>query len=133
MLFAKNIPKLHSYLDTQGKVPVSNSEFKQIIATELGKKSLHQDPSGQKLAHIWDEALQYSFEKEDQTIADLQQKNTQKFDALENILKTEIKNVQQEKTALEKLLQAKPKETTLISSQKTDFDAYNKQFENYNI
>ncbi len=126
---ASGIPQIWDYLNTQWSTEISLDEFKKDIISELGNAELSKDMTGQKLTQIWTQALEYSFEKEDALIQELQDSHTQKFQALETILKHEIeKNKQDQKNLLETLKQLS-QENILVYAQKSDYDAYNKIFE----
>jgi hypothetical protein len=81
---------LSGHLENGKNDTVSNSSFKKLVAESLASDVFVSHPKYNSFRSVWDPVLNYSFDKEDTFIADLQKNNFDKFDTLKNILHTEI-------------------------------------------
>lgn len=128
---SKWISNLVNYLDTEKNKTVSNNDFKILVAESLSSDVFVSHPKYWEFRNVWDEVFDYSFDKENELIAELQKNNFDKFQTLENILHTEILKNKEVQQNLEQYIQPNfiQKVDVKINS---DVDVYNAQLEIHN-
>ncbi len=125
-VLALNILKLYSGIEKQSKIDLSNDEFKNEIAKQL------PNIKDEKIVWVWQNALNYSFVKEDKIVNDLIKNNDAKYNEVRSILQEEkYKDTNLINELKEKLLQ-KPENNILANSLKKPSDDYNTRLEVYN-
>ncbi len=126
-LFSKNIIKLYSGIEKNSKIELSNTEFKNEILKQLPYIN------NEKIVWVWNEALGYSFTKEDELVKELLKNNQDKYKEVESILHEEReKNIQLiDSFQNEKLLQTS-QNVLINSSQNTSILDYNQRLNPYN-
>lgn len=122
-----NIVKLHGNIDKDSKILLSNEEFKQSIWKQLS------NISNEKIVWVWENALNYSFTKEDLLIQELIKNNENKFNELKSILNEEKLKSSKIIQDLEKKLEEKPTENLFMNSLNTVGNNYNSRLEQYNL
>lgn len=106
------------------------SEFTDYVRTQLANPEIISNPRHTELYTIWDEVIEYDYAKEDAIIAELQQKNMQKFEALKSILRYEQEYMQHQKHMIKNI---QTQDYSLSSGESSRFDDYNTALERYNI
>lgn len=123
---ALNILKLYSGIEKQSKIDLSNTEFKDEIAKQL------PNIKNEKIIWVWQNALNYSFEKEDKLINDLIENNEAKYNEVRSILQeNKYKDTNLVNELKEKLLK-KPENNVLVNAIKNPWEDYNTRLEVYN-
>lgn len=134
MVLAANIWKLHNYIAKNSNDQVSTDEFKKIMANELSKDYLYKEAWTSKIAWVWQDALKYSFTKEDKFIQDLVKNNEDKFNALKDILNEEKAKNRELQKNIEQVLKDKDKNIIKVSSTNEEkVSDYNSRLLDYNL
>lgn len=127
-VFAKGILDIHSAIERDSKIELSNQEFKETIASQL------VNIGDEKLTWVWNQALNYSFQKENTLIQELLDNNTQKFQEIESIIQEQKDKNIQTLIELEQrwiLWDDKTKNTLTSSYYDTSYQDYNTRLEIY--
>lgn len=87
---SKRIMDLVTYIDENKDVEVSSNDFISLVNKSLASKSVVSNPKYDELRNLWSTVAEMTYSKEDKLIKELQDTNTEKFDAIKDILKNEI-------------------------------------------
>ena len=82
--------QLVNVLDKWRSDVVSNTEFKQLVNKALASKIVTSEPRMQEILNVWNEVNKMTYSKEETIIKELQNNNREKFNALSDIINTEI-------------------------------------------
>jgi len=99
----KNIVALVHTLDAEKSKELSISDFKFVIAQELAKKTIKDDPNLEELKSMWQGILVYDFAQENEIIKNQKQENKEKFDTIRNIISTEKNETKKQKGMIKNL------------------------------
>jgi hypothetical protein len=99
----KNIVALVHTLDTEKSKELSISDFKFVIAQELAKNTIKDDPKLEELRNMWQGVLVYDFAQENEIIKNQKQENKEKFDTIRNIINTEKNETKKQKGVIKNL------------------------------
>lgn len=134
MILASNFSRLYTWIEKWSKEEVTSEEFKKVIAEELSKDIFYKNENTKKIAWVWRETLDYSFDKEDKLIKELKQNNENKFNIVRDIINEEISKNKELKTNIDKIISSKNTNYKVISnSSKNDIKEYNSRLTEYNL
>lgn len=128
LLAASTIYNLSKNIEKLSAQDLSNDEFKEEIAKQL------PNISNEKIVGTWNQALNYSFTKENALIEELQKNNSQKYEEVQSILQEEKQKNIDVMTKLEQNNFAPTDENIqLVSSSATspNIQEYNSRLEVY--
>lgn len=110
---------------------VSNVEFKKLVNKALSSENVTSDPKMSEILSLWNTVNNMTYSKEDLLIKDLQDNNRSKFDALNDIINTEIiKNRELKRQLINVWLT--PVVTKVWYNEENKIDLYNETLEKYN-
>ncbi|PID87581.1 hypothetical protein CSB07_00690 [Candidatus Gracilibacteria bacterium] len=121
----KSILFIKNYISENKDKTLTNSEFKKEVFKTLSSTSLTKEPRYDELKKTWDYAKNYSFSKEDKIIEKLQKNNREKFDALKDIINTEIIKTKKLKKDLQKPIRK-------VAKNNSSLEKYNKHLSSFN-
>ena len=134
-LFAKrvveNTERLVKYLDEWKDDLVTNSEFRQLVSKSLAPHSVTSNPKMDKIREVWTQVDNFTFSKEDSLIQELQDNNRAKFDALSDIINTEIIENKEFKKKLNDIWKS-PIITKVAYTDDNKIEKYNDTLSKYN-
>lgn len=122
---------LNKKIEKESKIELTNTEFKEHLIKELSNKDLQNDVNTQKIVSNFNNALNYSFTKEDKIINDLLKNNEEKFWEVLNILNEEKLKTIKLRDNLQDIINKKVEENPLISNNSTS--EYNSRLSKYNL
>ena len=132
MTFAvSGIANLSIYLNEQKDYRVSSRDFISLAHNSLAQIDIHNNENLEKIRSDFDALARYDFAKENKFIQQLQDKNTQKFDTLLQILEAES----DKNTLLQKDIHTLLYNDTFISINSTiddDISSYKKALDPHN-
>jgi len=96
-IFAQSFIKLLGYTQDNVDETLSNTEFKHYVWQWLASRSFTEDQRTEDIRRLWEGVSNINFSKEDAFIEEMLQNNTSKFEALWDILSTEIEYSKQQK------------------------------------
>lgn len=126
-----DIQHLATVIDKNKDVTVDNAEFKQLINKALASKTITSDPKLDKVRELWQQTNNLTYSNEDRLIKELQDNNTEKFDAVKDIINTEIILNKELKKQLDSYWK-KPIITKVWSTDTNKIDSYNQTLSKYN-
>ncbi|MDD2870584.1 MAG: VCBS repeat-containing protein [Candidatus Gracilibacteria bacterium] len=126
-----DIQHLATVIDKNKDVTVDNAEFKQLINKALASKTITSDPKLDKVRELWQQTNNLTYSNEDRLIKELQDNNTEKFDAVKDIINTEIILNKELKKQLDSYGK-KPIITKVGSTDTNKIDSYNQTLSKYN-
>ncbi len=126
-IFSENLIHLYAGIEKNSKIELSNTEFKNEILQQLPYIT------NEKIVWVWNDALWYSFTKEDAIIKELILNNEEKYREVESILQEEReKNNQILYTIQKEWIQDTPKNILVYSNEKQSISDYNTRLNPYN-
>ncbi len=128
----KNIVSLVKILDSEKNKELTASDFKYVIAQELAKDTIKNDPKLEKIRTLWQETLSYDFAQEDEIIKNLKQENKEKFATIKGIIKEEKDKTKAEMKELKNLGIGSPIKKVVSSDKKTTITSYQDRLQKYN-
>jgi hypothetical protein len=128
----KNIVSFVKILDSEKNKELTASDFKYVIAQELGKDTIKNDPKLEKIRILWQKTLSYDFAQEDEIIKNLKQENKEKFATIKDIIKEEKDKTKTEKKELKNLRIGSPIKKVIFSDKKTNITSYQDRLQKYN-
>lgn len=87
---ASNILHLFSVINDRKNNEVDSYSFKQLVNKSLASKTITDNPRLDKIREIWADVDSIDYSKENSLIKELQENNTEKFQAVSDIINTEI-------------------------------------------
>lgn len=126
-VFALNILKWYSSMKDISTVELSNEEFKKEIAKQL------PNIENEKIQWVWQNALNYSFAKENELIETLLLNNEMKYQEIKSILQQEkYENIEVMSSLQEKLSKPQPQNILMTSEKDEKYTSYNTRLQTYN-
>ncbi len=125
-VLALEILKWYTALEENSKIELTSQEFKGEIIKQL------PNIENEKMVWVWNEALNYSFTKENEIIQSLLLNNEEKYMEVQSILQEEReKNIELLHNIQKKWIQAERKEMLVNFSQSNTISSYNSRLEPY--
>jgi len=118
-----DIQHLATVLENKKDESIDNQEFKRLVNKSLASKTITSNPKLDSVRSLWDQVNNMTYSVEDKLIKELKDNNTKKFNALSDIINTEIIKNKELKNEL--------KSYWKIQITKVGFDDWNK-IEMYN-
>jgi len=110
---------------------VTNLEFRKLVNKALSSRSVTDNPKMSEILEVWDTVNKMTYSNEDRLISELQKTNRDKFDALNDIINTEIIKNRELKKKVSMIWS-----DTIIQkvwfNDEDRFDLYNKTLDVYN-
>lgn len=130
---SKRIMTLYSYIDENKNAQVDSKSFISLVNKSLASTSVVSNPRYNELRNLWSTVAQMTYSKEDKLIKELKETNTEKFEAIKNIIRKEIKlnkDLWKEITQIEKGILNKVgfKDNNNIEQYNKSLDKYNAKF-----
>jgi len=131
LLFASKVKDLVVYMDDQKDVTLTNTEFITFVNENLASKSISENPRMNDIRKLWEDVNSLTYSKENKLIEALQENRKQKFEALSEIITTEIQESKELKKQVENI--GENDFITKVAFENTsNIEAYNKKLEWYN-
>lgn len=133
-LIAQKSQEFIQYLAKHNSETLSNDEFLSYVGKQLSSNTITSNPRTKELQSLWQQVYSLTYSKEDAFIADLQSSSAERFQAVENILATEIEYSQNQKNQLQNLGSPDFIREVSVNLGSTDrVEEYNTLLEKYNI
>lgn len=131
-LFSAQIIKLISYMWENAHETMTNREFMAYVHNGLASTSFTSNQTTAEIQNLWEEVWNMRYTKEQDFIDELREKNLNKFNTFEDILRNEIEYSQQQQNNLENIDTPEKYIQTSIDSWDR-FEQYTELLETYNI
>ena len=99
-LVAKKSQEFLLYLSNNSQTTMTNDEFKRYVGSELASESITSNLRTTELQNMWSEVFSMTYSKEDTFIKTLKENNSEKFQALQDIIQTEIEYTKRQESEL---------------------------------
>ncbi len=126
-----DVKRLTAYMEDNKEEKVTAREFKKLMLEWLSSEKITANPKTEKLRRLWETEVNRTFSKEDKLIKELQDNNREKFDALKNIINTELIKGKALKKKI-KDIEKTPVITEVSYSSDSNFEMYEKTMDKYN-
>jgi hypothetical protein len=111
---------------------MNNREFMSYVNNGLANEGFTSNPRTAEIQNLWEQVSAMRYTKQQDFIDELRQKNVNKFNAFEDILRNEIEYSQQQQDTLENV--DTPEAFIQTSLDVTDrFKQYSESLESYNV
>nr|MDD3720153.1 VCBS repeat-containing protein [Candidatus Gracilibacteria bacterium] len=124
--------KVLKFMKDNRNIELSNKDFLTYVNENLASKALQADPETENIRKLWQDVSNMTYSNEDKLINDLKDKNKEKFDALKDIINTEIQRTKTQKESIKNL--NKPNSIKFVSSTNdSNVKAYNEILRKHNL
>jgi len=100
-IFGKEIERGYKYISQHANETTVSQDFVAFVQSQLASPSITSDPRLDDLRKLWDDIAHLTYSREDTLIQTLQKNKDDKFDALTNIISTELENTKQLKQQIQ--------------------------------